>query len=57
MVHERRRFTDIMDEQINDERRTLVDKYTAGFIRSREASCSLDIPRRVKQEVNELNYN
>ena len=40
-----------MDEQIKDERRSLVDKYTAGFTRSREATCSLDIPKRVKQEV------
>ncbi|XP_071523603.1 protein Obscurin-like isoform X2 [Panulirus ornatus] len=52
MVHERRRFTDIMDEEINDERRrTFVDRYTAGFVRSRMETCSLDLPRRIRQEI------
>lgn len=52
MVHERRRFTDVMDEEIDDERkRTALDRYTAGFVRSRMETCSLDLPRRVKQEV------
>lgn len=53
IVHERRRFTDVMDEEIDDERkRTALDRYTAGFVRSRMETCSLDMPRRVKQEVN-----
>lgn len=52
-MHERRRFTDVMDEEIDDERkRTALDRYTAGFVRSRMETCSLDMPRRVKQEVN-----
>ncbi|XP_047481491.1 obscurin-like [Penaeus chinensis] len=52
IVHERRRFTDVMDEEIDDERkRTALDRYTAGFVRSRMETCSLDMPRRVKQEV------
>ncbi|XP_066949349.1 LOW QUALITY PROTEIN: muscle M-line assembly protein unc-89-like [Macrobrachium rosenbergii] len=52
VIHERRRFTDIMDEEIDDERRrTSVDKYTSGFIRSRMETCSLDMPKRVKREV------
>ncbi|XP_042877694.1 obscurin-like isoform X2 [Penaeus japonicus] len=52
VVHERRRFTDVMDEEIDDERkRTALDRYTAGFVRSRMETCSLDMPRRVKQEV------
>ncbi|XP_018013332.1 obscurin-like [Hyalella azteca] len=52
VVHERRRFTDIMDEEIDDERRkTIVDRYTAGFVRQGAATCSLDLPRRVANEV------
>lgn len=52
-MHERRRFTDVMDEEIDDERRrTSLDKYTVGFIRSRMETCALDMPRRVKHEVS-----
>ncbi|XP_043203260.1 obscurin-like isoform X2 [Amphibalanus amphitrite] len=29
VLHERRRFTDIMDEEIDDERRSRIDKYSA----------------------------
>ena len=53
VVHERRRFTDIMDEEIDDERkRTLVDRYSAGFVRQNATTCSLDLPRRVANEVS-----
>ncbi|KAF2344751.1 hypothetical protein FHG87_024493, partial [Trinorchestia longiramus] len=52
VVHERRRFTDIMDEEIDDERRrTIVDRYSAGFVRQSTTTCSLDLPRRVANEV------
>ncbi|KAG7177807.1 Obscurin-like 6 [Homarus americanus] len=42
-----------MDEEVDDERkkRTALDKYTVGFIRGRMETCSLDVPKRVKQEV------
>ncbi|XP_050698180.1 obscurin-like isoform X5 [Eriocheir sinensis] len=52
MVHERRRFTDVMDEEIEEERRkrTMIDRQTAGFIRGRMESCALDLPRRGKYE-------
>nr|XP_045591562.1 obscurin-like [Procambarus clarkii] len=52
MVHERRRFTDVMDEEIDEERkRTVLDKHTAKFIRGRMETCALDVPRRLKYEI------
>jgi len=58
MVHERRRFIDVMDEELHveDRRRTMLDKYTAGFVRTQmtQEICSLDMPKIANQPGNQL---
>ena len=44
VLHERRRFTDIMDEEIDDERRSRIDKYSA-----EEGHY---VPRRLRYELS-----
>lgn len=58
MVHERRRFIDVMDEEfaVEERRRTMLDKYTAGFVRTQMVTetCSLDMPKISEQSSNQL---
>jgi len=58
MVHERRRFIDVMDEEfaVVERRKTMLDKYTAGFVRSQltQETCSLDMPRTADQPGHQL---
>ncbi|KAG0722242.1 Obscurin [Chionoecetes opilio] len=53
IVHERRRFTDVMDEEIDDDRRKrrMIDRKTISFIRGRMETCALDMPRPSKYET------
>ena len=53
IVHERRRFTDVMDEEIDEDRRKrrMIDRKTVSFIRGRMETCALDLPRPSKNEV------
>ncbi|XP_063855219.1 obscurin-like [Scylla paramamosain] len=53
IVHERRRFTDVMDEEIDEDRRRrrMIDRKTVSFIRGRMETCALDLPRSSKTEV------
>ena len=44
VLHERRRFTDIMDEEIDDERRSRIDKYSA--------EQGHYVPRRLRYELS-----
>ncbi|XP_043238277.1 obscurin-like isoform X8 [Amphibalanus amphitrite] len=43
VVHERRRFTDIMDEEIDDERKTRISRY--------DAEARQHVPRRLRYEL------
>ncbi|XP_037085172.1 obscurin-like isoform X4 [Pollicipes pollicipes] len=43
IVHERRRFTDIMDEEIDDERKTRISQY--------DAEARPHVPRRLRYEM------
>ena len=43
IVHERRRFMDIMDEEIDDERRSRISRY--------DAEARQHVPRRLRYEM------
>lgn len=50
IIRERRRFTDIMDEEIDDERRSRISRY--GTPESQTMSMSNTVSRRIRNEVS-----